>query len=380
MIVIGMMSGTSADGVDLAVMRIAGQPPSLDWALLHHAYVAYPARLREQVLHAVTPQATVDQICALDVLLAEFYADAVMSILASQGLKPNDIACLGSHGQTVWHIPARATLQIGQPAVLAERTGIQVVSNFRSRDIAAGGQGAPLVAYVDQLLYAHPGKTRALQNLGGIGNVTWLPNQRALQNGAQVLAFDTGPANMLIDDVARRASEGALQCDLDGALAASGRVHGALLEDMLQHPFFSARPPKTTGREVFGAHMGADVWARASALGMAPADLAATLTLLTATTIADAYRDFLPGMPDEVIVSGGGARNPTLMRMLTECLQAVHPGTSVITSAALGMPVEAKEAACFAILAHETLHHRPGNLPSATGARRAVVLGDITPA
>jgi anhydro-N-acetylmuramic acid kinase len=375
MIVIGMMSGTSADGVDLAVMSLEGTPAALNWQLIKHIYVAYPAGLRDQVLDAVTEHARVPEICALNVSLAEFYADAVQHTLAETGLAARDVRALGNHGQTVWHIPARATLQIGEPAVLAERTGIQVVSNFRARDIAAGGQGAPLVAYVDRLLFAHPTKTRALQNLGGIGNVTWLS-----PSGERSLAFDTGPANMLIDDVARRATGGALQCDLDGALAARGRLHGPLLEELLSHPFFAEAPPKTTGREVFGAQMGAQLWARAQALGITPADLAATVTWLTAASVADAYRDHLPALPDEVIVSGGGTRNPVLMHMLRDALGAIRPGIMVDTSDAYGMSSEAKEAACFAILAYETLHGRSGNLPSATGARRPVVLGSITPA
>ena len=392
MIVVGLMSGTSADGVDAAVMRISGAPPQLRWSLVKHHFCEYPGALRAEVLACMAQNATVDRVCALNVALGEFYATATLAAISASGLQPSRVRLIGCHGQTLWHIPAIATLQVGEPAVLAERTGIAVVSNFRSRDIAAGGQGAPLVAYVDELLYRDDYKSRALQNLGGIANVTYVPariQHRSKSNRAQLkgasaeragftLGFDTGPANMLIDDIARRATNGAWQCDHDGAMAAAGAVHGGLLEELLGMPFFAQKPPKTTGREVFGAQLGAQLWDRMRTLRAMPKDLAATLTMLTATSIADAYRDFLPALPDEVILSGGGARNPTLVRMLTACLRSLKSDIAVTTSDALGMPVEAKEAACFALLAYETLHGRPGNLPSATGARKRVVLGDLT--
>ena len=389
MIVIGLMSGTSADGVDAAIMRLAGTPPRLRWTLLHHYFRSYPDGLRSEVLLGSSKRATVDRICRLNFTLGEFYAAAVCDAIAEAGIDRKTVKLIGCHGQTLWHDPPFATFQVGEPGIVAERTGIQVVSNFRSRDMAAGGQGAPLVAYVDQLLFQSKSKTRALQNLGGIGNVTFLPKisnsgikHRDGHSTIQpvALAFDTGPANMVIDDIARRASNGTLQCDQDGRMAAAGTVHGGLLEELLGLPFFAKHPPKSTGRELFGEHFGQDLWQRMGVTRANPNDLAATATMMTAVSIAEAYRNFLPIMPDEVIVSGGGVRNPTLMRMLAECIKAIHPETLIKTSDSIGMPAEAKEAACFAVLAYETMHGRPGNLPGSTGAGKRVVLGDITPA
>lgn len=379
MIVIGLMSGTSADGTSAAVVRIEGAPPDLTWQLLAHRETPHPAALREAIFAAFGPGAGADRLCALNFALGHAFADAALAVLAAAGLTADETDLIGSHGQTVWHIPAgdeASTLQLGEAAVIAERTGLPVVSNFRPRDMAAGGQGAPLVAYVDRLLFAHPDRARALQNIGGIANVTYLPPAGEGGNApAGALAFDTGPGNMLIDDAAGRATGGAWAYDHDGALAARGRVDEALLAELLAEPYLHLPPPKTTGRELFGAQFGEKVWARGVAAGLAPADIVATLTAFTARSIARAYRDHLPRFPDEAIVSGGGARNPTLMAMLRERLAPAR----VLTSADLGLPVEAKEAVAFAVLAYETWHGRPGNLPAATGARRAVVLGQITP-
>ncbi len=369
--IIGLMSGTSADGIDAALVEIAGAD-SLQWRLLQYAQLPFHEALRGEVLACMTEQeGTVARICALNAALGEAFAAAAKHVADDAGVPLHAIDAIGSHGQTVWHIPGQATLQIGEPAVIAERTGVAVVSNFRARDIAAGGQGAPLVALVDALLLTHPARVRAAQNIGGIANVTFLPAGSV--QGA--FAFDTGPGNMLIDDAARRMTQGAQQCDIDGALAAQGRVHDALLRDLMRHPFLQAAPPKTTGREMFGAHFGVQVWADAAAQKICPHDVIATLTMFTAASIADAYRRFLPVPPAEVIVSGGGARNPTLMRMLQERL-----GARVTTSDDAGIPSDAKEAIAFAILAHQTLQGRAGNLPAATGARHPVVLGCITPA
>lgn len=370
--IIGLMSGTSADGIDAALVEIAGDDAK-QWRLLKHVQTPFSADLHSEVLACMTERdGSVARICALNVALGEAFAVATLRVGNEAGVSLSDIDAIGCHGQTVWHMPAQATLQIGEPAVIAERTGVTVVSNFRARDIAAGGQGAPLVALVDALLLTHPTKTRAAQNIGGIANVTFLPAGAA--QGA--FAFDTGPGNMLIDDALRRLTHGAQQCDLDGAIAAQGCVHDTLLHELMQHPFLQMQPPKTTGREMFGAHFGAQVWADAAARAISPRDVIATLTMFTAASIADAYRRFLPASPDEVIVSGGGARNPTLMRMLQ---MQLGERTCVMTSDDAGIPSDAREAIAFAILAHETLHGRVGNLPAATGARHAVVLGSVTP-
>ena len=376
MIVIGLMSGTSADGIDAAVVQLNGRPPVLAWTLLGCAAVPHPPALSRAIFDAFDPAtATVDQLCRLNFALGRAFGHAALSALEDAGLAPEEADLIGSHGQTVWHIPQgpdASTLQLGEAAVIAEMTGLTTVHNFRTRDMAAGGQGAPLVAYVDALLLRHPTNIRVAQNIGGIANLTYLP---PTTSGAPAFAFDTGPGNMLIDDAVRRATDGAQEFDRDGVLAAQGTINTELLNRLLTEPYLHQAPPKTTGRELFGGQRGQQIWAEAHCRAMKPVDLIATLTDYTAATIAQAYTTFLPELPDQTIISGGGARNATLLAMLAARL----PGVEVITSADLGLPVEAKEAIAFAVLAYETLHNRPGNLPSATGASHGVVLGQITP-
>ncbi len=385
MIVIGLMSGTSADGVDAAVVEVSGGAAQPRYRLLKHVLLPHVDAVHDEILACVRPDAgTVDRICALNFTLGEAFAAAALDGARAAGIPRDKIDLIGSHGQTMWHLPGHSTLQIGSPAVIAERTGATVISNFRARDMAVGGQGAPLVPYVDALLLRHPALTRAAQNIGGIANVTYLPPRVDGPQTAfgEVFAFDSGPGNMLMDDAARRASSGALQYDDGGQLAAQGTVDGSLLEELMDHDFMRAPPPKTTGREVFGAQYGAEIWARGLARGLRAVDVVATATAFTATSIAVAYRDFLPVMPDEVLVSGGGALNPTLMAMLERQLNDFAPPgkhVRVMRSDEAGIPVLAKEAFAFAILAAETWRGRPGNLPAATGARKPVVLGDITP-
>ena len=381
--VVGLISGTSADGIEAAVVELNGAPPTLAWQLVKHLHVAHPQTLRDEILACVRPETgTVDRLCALNFALGEAFARAALQAIAAAGLTPAQIDLIGSHGQTLWHIPAdmpnASTLQLGEPAVIAERTGITTIANFRTRDMAAGGHGAPLVAYVDTLLLSHPTLTRAAQNIGGIGNVTFLPPASNNQRDAsqQPFAFDTGPGNMLIDDAASRATHGAWTFDRDGALAARGRVDETLLAELMREPYLRQAPPKTTGRELFGAQFGARVWEKAHARGLRDEDIVATMTAFTARSIAQAYRDFLPVPPDQVIVSGGGAHNPVLMAMLRDQLAPAQ----VLRSDDLGLSSEAKEAIAFAVLAYETWFGRPGNLATATGARHPVVLGSITPA
>jgi anhydro-N-acetylmuramic acid kinase len=257
---------------------------------------------------------------------------------------------------------------LGEPAVIAERTGCTVIADFRPRDMAAGGQGAPLVPFVDFLLFSEPGVTRAVQNLGGIGNVTYL---RAGGTAAEVLAFDTGPGNMTLDAAVRRVTDGQQAADLEGRLARMGRVIPELLAELLADPYLAQPPPKSTGRERYGEPFVAALWDR----GVRGADLIATLTAFTAASIADAYRRWLPGPVDEVILGGGGARNPVLVERLTAALAPAQ----VRRHADLGIPDDAKEAIAFALLGYETLHGRPANLPSATGASHSVLLGTIVP-
>lgn len=374
MLVIGLMSGTSADASDAALVRIEGEPPSLTWEVCAHFSLPHSADLRAEILACCSPTTgSVDRVCNLNARLGEVFAEAALELCRTAGIEIGQVELIGSHGQTIWHNPTgpwAGTLQIGEAAIIAERTGCHVASNFRPRDMAAGGQGAPLIAYVDLLLLSHPNKLRVAQNIGGIANLSYIPP--AGQAGA--FAFDTGPGNMLIDDAVMRLSDGRLSYDKAGEIAAEGQIHQNFLSSLLAHPYLKLPPPKTTGRELFGAQFGAELWQEAKQKGLPAVDLVATLTAFTAHSIADAYRELLPQLPDEVIVSGGGVHNATLMGLLRELL----PECEICTSEDLGLPSDTKEAVAFALLAYETWHRRPSNYPPATGAKRSVILGDIT--
>jgi anhydro-N-acetylmuramic acid kinase len=375
--VVGLMSGTSADGIDAVAVRIEGSPPALAVQPLSFVCLPFDAEQRARIFALFDPaRGTVDRICQMNFALGEWFAEAALRAIEQADLSLQEVDLIGSHGQTIYHAvdehsPVRSTLQIGEAAVIAERTGITTVADFRVADVAAGGQGAPLVSYVDWLLLRHPSRARAVQNIGGIANVTYLP---AGNDPAGVIAFDTGPGNMLIDDAARRATDARLTFDRDGALAAQGRVDQALLGELLAHPYLARCPPKTTGRELFGTAFGEQVWKRGQARGLGDEDIVATLTAFTAASIAGAYRRFLPRQPLEVILGGGGASNPILVHMLGQCLSPAR----VTTHEALGMSSDAKEAIAFAVLAYEAIHGRPGNLPGCTGARTRAVLGKVT--
>jgi len=376
--IIGLMSGTSIDGIDAAVVEIGGAPPHLSVEQISFTFMPFSADQRVRIFDLFDPATgSVDRICQMNFALGEWFAAAALRAIEEAGLFPDDIALIGSHGQTIYHdvgqdSPIRSTLQIGEAAVIAARTGITTVADFRPADVAAGGQGAPLVSYVDWLLLRHPVQARAVQNIGGIANVTYLPPG---DDSLGVLAFDTGPGNMLIDDAARRATGGRLTFDQDGVLAARGRVDGTLLAELMAHPYLAQSPPKTAGREQFGAGFGAEVWAQAMVQGLSSEDVVATLTAFTAASIAEAYRRYLPQMPVQVILGGGGASNPTLIKMLRQHLAPAF----VTTHEELGIASDAKEAIAFALLAYETVHGRPGNLPTCTGAETRTVLGKITP-
>ncbi|HOD84410.1 MAG: Anhydro-N-acetylmuramic acid kinase [Planctomycetes bacterium ADurb.Bin126] len=385
--VAGLMSGTSADGIDVAIVDFERG----GLTVLAFETVSYRPALRRAIFDAFDPATgRVDLICRLNVAVGEAFAAAVRRTADRAGIPLASIDLIGSHGQTIHHLPnarrqwgarVASTLQIGEPGVIAERTGITTVADFRPRDVAAGGQGAPLVPYADVVLYRHATKARAIQNIGGIANVTYLPPNGPPYGGTTsaalrvegVLAFDTGPGNMVIDRLVSSLTGGRRTYDRDGRLARRGRVHAALLGELMRHPYFRRRPPKTTGREEFGAVYADRLRKRGLKLGLADADLVATATALTARSIADAYRRFLPAPVDEVILCGGGARNPTLAGMLAGQLAPA----AVMTTDDLGLSADAKEAVSFAILARETLRGRANNVPSATGARRAVILGKI---
>jgi anhydro-N-acetylmuramic acid kinase len=368
--IVGLMSGTSADGIDAALVEVDDRSRSVRLLAFVTAPLAPSLRAR---LHDAR-RASAERLCELDALLGEQFASAALAVIASAGLQPADIDLIGSHGQTVSHLPPSAsptpsTLQIGQGAVIAERTGIPVICDFRARDVAAGGEGAPLVPLADGWLARAPGQTRALLNLGGIANLTIVCADPALD----LLAFDTGPGNMPLDCVARAASGGTEAYDRDGLRAARGTVDTRLVHELHAHPFFRRPPPRSTGREEFG-----DAWL-AALLGRFVGkedDLLATLTRFVAESIQQACASFVPLPLDGVYVSGGGVHNPTLMRHLAE-LFAPTPVTSTTT---IGLDPDAKEAMAFALLANETLMGRAGNVVRATGARGPRVLGKIIPA
>ena len=374
--IIGLISGTSADGIDAAVVEVTGAPPQLDWRLHAFTSIPYPPALKARVFGAFQPAtATVDKLCSLNFAIGEAFADAALQAAAAAGFAPEQIDLIGSHGQTVWHIPEgpdASTLQLGEAAVIAERTAITIVSNFRTRDMAAGGQGAPLASWLDVLLLTDAVKTRAAQNIGGIGNVTYLPPAASAD---RPLAFDTGPGNVLIDHMIGFISNGQLSYDAGGALAASGTVHEGLLATLLREPYLALPAPKTTGRELFTEAYARHIFDLGRRDDLSDADLVATTTAFTAHTIARAYADLLPSMPDELLVSGGGAHNRTLLAMLADAL----PHCTISTVEEAGLPSDAKEAIAFALIAYESFHGRPGNLPAATGADRAVIMGSITP-
>jgi anhydro-N-acetylmuramic acid kinase len=388
--VIGLMSGTSLDGVDAALVRIVtdAQGAVSSVGLVAQSSIAYSDALRAIVTALCAPEtARIDDLTYAHFGLSEWYARAVALVLEKSGLPRSKVDAISMHGQTVWHAPlprrfpgpdgeiaVTGTLQLGSPAVLRERTGIPVISDLRSRDMAAGGEGAPLAPYVDALLFGSRDEGRIVQNIGGIGNATVVPAAAARE---AMVAFDTGPGNMVIDGVVAAGTKGAERLDMDGAYAAKGRVDAGIIAELMKDPYFARKPPKSTGREVYGAAFAAAFVQKAAARGLSFADQAATATAFTAQSICAAYRDFVfPRTPiASIVVAGGGALNPTLLRMIQEGLPA---GIRVTTAAAMGVPDLAREAMAFAVMGHESLMGRPGNLPAVTGARAPVVLGSIT--
>ncbi len=379
MIIIGLMSGTSADGVDVAICEINGQPGAITATLLHGATFQYAPALRQRILKCCDPtESSVEEIAALNVDLAAVFADSALEIIQQAGLTAEQIDLVGSHGQTLWHNvtasgEVSASFQVVEASVIAERTGITTVSNFRARDIAAGGQGAPLTSYVDWLLLRHPEHWRAIQNIGGMGNVTFLPP--LADDTSDPIAFDTGPGNALLDIAAAQLTDGAWTYDHDGQLARQGRVNEEWLDELLSHPYYSRGYPKTTGRETFGTAAALRLLSEAREHGLDGNEIIATLTALTATNIADAYNRFAPAPVQEVILGGGGRHNPVIVGMLRELLAPAR----VLIHEDIGMNSDFKEALVFAILAHETWEGRPATLPALTGALKPTVLGQITP-
>ena len=375
MLALGLMSGTSLDGVDAALIEIDGEPGAIEWRLRSFLSPAFDASQQEQIHRAITAGSAA-ALCRLHARLGEWFAEAALAVCAQAGVTPAEVDVIGSHGQTLWHEPPGAergaTLQLGDAATIAERTGIPVVSDFRTRDIAAGGQGAPLVPWADLELYATD-QPRALLNIGGIANVTRVPARGVAE---PLLAFDTGPGNVLINAAAELATGGSAAFDRDGLLAREGRVDPALLDELLRHPYYAAPPPKSTGREVFGRpYMEALVRARPAGSRADWCGLVATVTELTAVTIADALQRWvLPRGVQELVVTGGGARNPQLLDGLRQRVPV-----RARTGEEVGIDGDAKEAVAFAALAWAHVRGFPGNVPAATGAAGPRILGSYTP-
>jgi anhydro-N-acetylmuramic acid kinase len=381
--VIGLMSGTSADGIDVAVARISGAPPNLRAKLEHATSIPFRSEVRETILRVANGAASSSQeISELNFTLGGLFSDAAIEACRRFHVPLSSVALIGSHGQTIFHqgSPSRvrgtrhpaSTLQIGEPAIIAARTGITTIADFRPADIAAGGQGAPLVPFVDYLLYRDAKIGRVALNIGGIANVTIIPANAKPEN---VFAFDTGPGNMIIDALIQHFSAGKSRFDFNAEFAITGTVWPELLDELLTDHYFRLRPPKSCGREQFGEEYVKKLLTWAGKHRARPADLVRTATAFTALTIIDAWHRFIAPRAKikQLIVSGGGAHNPLIMAQLSAALE----GVNVTTSASLGVPEDGKEAFAFAILAYETFHGRPANLPSATGANRRAILGKV---
>jgi anhydro-N-acetylmuramic acid kinase len=382
-LVLGIMSGTSADSIDVCGVRLYQTPEeTLSFEVVGLLEYPLPEALKTRLLACMGGSSLkARDICLLNTDVGEAFASAAQAFISQFQLSATDIFCIGSHGQTISHIPPKngvgGTLQIGEPCIIAERTGITTVADFRPRDMAAGGQGAPLVSFADKLLFQNPTLGRCIQNIGGIANVTALPPKTTLDSDASILAFDTGPGNMLIDTAMTKFFGKPM--DLDGEMASFGQLDDEILAFLLDHPFLRKAPPRTTGREQFGSFYLEELLEKFPRVHKE--HLLATLTFFTAKTIADAYKTYIiPQMPiHEVIMGGGGTFNKTLMRDITRLLQGLNPDIVIKTHDDFGISNKAKEGLAFAVLAWATLYGMPNNIPSCTGAKHPVILGKIIP-
>jgi anhydro-N-acetylmuramic acid kinase len=383
LLVLGLMSGTSADGIDVALAKISGAPPNLNAKSLNHASVNFPPAIRKEILRVAEQQPiSAGELSQLNFRLGEIFAEAALTACQRFRVAAKRIALIGSHGQTIFHQgqpvryfgrPTASTLQIGEASIIAARTGITTIADFRPADIAQGGQGAPLVPYADYLLYGHPSLGRVSLNLGGIANITVLP---AAAKPSKVFAFDTGPANMLIDALVQHFTHDRQRYDKNAAIAQTGRAIPELINELMRDPYLKQSPPKSTGREYYGSAYVKRLLAAARRHQAKPADTIRAATIFTALSIIDALHRFVLPKHEihQLVVSGGGARNPLILAQLAAAL----PDIEVVPSAKLGVPEDAKEAYAFALMAYETFHQRPSNLPSATGATGPAILGKIS--
>ncbi|AJG94012.1 anhydro-N-acetylmuramic acid kinase [Bacillus anthracis] len=378
MYIAGVMSGTSLDGIDVALVRIEGSGVDSKVKLIHFTTVPFRNDIKSEIQQALSIEnSNVQLICSLNFKLGLCFANAVKEVCKEANFSLEQLDLIGSHGQTIYHQPKpegnmiASTLQIGEPAVIAYDTNTTVISNFRTMDMAAGGQGAPLVPYSEVILYRDPSKNRLLQNIGGIGNVTVIPSQKSDQN---VIAFDTGPGNMIIDEVCQRLFQ--LPYDQNGEIAEQGEVVDEILTYCMNHPFLKMNPPKSTGREQFGEEFVSQLLKRYEK--HSKENILTTVTMFTASSIVHHYKEFI--LPyyeiDEVILGGGGSYNDTLVEMIRYGLK--DEKCTIFIQEDIGYSSEAKEAIAFAILANETYHRNPSNVPSATGAKKSVVLGNVT--
>jgi len=382
-LVLGMMSGTSADGIDATLVKLSGAPPELNIKLLGHVHQPFPPQVRNEILRMAeqNPRSPCE-FSQLHARLGQQYAVAALAACQTLHISPKRVDLIGNHGQTVFHqgFPTKflgaktaSTLQLGDGSVIAALTGITTVSDFRPADIALGGQGAPLVPFADYALYRHARLGRVSLNIGGIANITAIP---ANAKPEQIFAFDTGPGNILIDGLVQHFTRGRRRYDKNATLARQGHIHGGLLAQLLRDPYLKLKPPKSTGREYFGELYVKKLLALARRHKLKPADILHTVTVFSAASITDALLRFVltKHKIHQLIVSGGGAQNPLLMSKLA----ALLPGLEILPSSRFNIPTDAKEALAFAILAYETFHHRPSNIPSATGARGPAILGKIS--
>src|SRR3989338_1166272 len=380
---IGLMSGTSADGIDAALVDIRGKGLDCKIDLIAFKKFLFSKDLRELIHRVSTPEyGKVDLICQLNFLIGELFAKAAIGVVKKSGYKMKDIDLIGSHGQTVYHMPngkPPSTLQIGESSIIAERTGVTTVADFRAMDMAAGGLGAPLTPFAHYMLFRNKVKGVAVNNIGGISNVTFIPAGGSIND---VIAFDTGPGNMLIDSIVHIITKGKMGYDKGGRLASRGRICERLLNELMRHPFIKKKPPKSTGREEFGYGEALKIYQSAKKYRLSDEDIIATVTKFTARTIAENYRRFILSRNNisEIILCGGRARNPILVDMIAKELVPLKKGIKpikVLTSDKYGFPPEAIESIAFALLGYAALKGIPANLPQVTGARKRVVLGKI---
>ncbi|API93420.1 MULTISPECIES: anhydro-N-acetylmuramic acid kinase [unclassified Virgibacillus] len=381
-LVVGLMSGTSLDGVDVAVVEIKDQMDTLDFKLLHFTSLSYSQTIRDKISTICNPKtASIEEISSMNMYLGKLFADASLKAIQEAGLSSKQISLISSHGQTIFHQPepkmiagseVTSTLQIGDIGMIAEKTGIMTIGDFRTRDMAAGGQGAPLVPYTDYKLFRKEEHGRVLVNIGGISNVTILPKGCTEAN---VLAYDTGPGNMIIDAFTSWATNHTQNYDKNGDIAAKGKVNEDWLSQLLDHPYFQLAAPKSTGRELFGEAFAKRLWQEGERYQMNHTDKITTITALTAKTIAMEINKFIKSANlKEVFISGGGRYNKTLMRFIANYLSL---DVSVYGIEEIGMSADAKEAISFAILGYQCYKQRTNNLPAATGANNEVIMGKI---